>query len=278
MVNYDPDHLLELAQAFYTLSGIRMGILDTDASEFFAYPREKSLFCNIVRSHPSINSDCTKCDLVHMQKCKKMNYPITYTCHLGLTEVIAPVKEDDLIICYFMFGQIIIEEYKDQSYAAIYDKIKNEGFEDKDILNAIGSIRTVSGVKLKASVKVLETILSYIFSTKLVTLTKTKFLNRLNAYIDRHIADDIHVSDLSAYINISRTRLYELSKSYLDCGLSEYITNKKILYAKNLLKDTEIKISDLAEKVGFMDYNYFSKVFRKKTGVSPREYRSKLEL
>jgi AraC-like DNA-binding protein len=278
MINYDPDQLLELTKAFYTLSGMRVGILDTDASEFFAYPRERSIFCSIVRSHPHINKSCTNCDLEYMQKCKKMDFPIRYTCHLGLTEVIAPVKENDLIICYFMFGQIVIEEYKDQSRKTIYDKIKNEGFEDKEILNAIDSIQAVSSVKLKASVKVLETILSYIFSTKLVTLTKTKFLNRLNAYIDRHISDNVHVSDLSAYINISRTHLYELSKSYLDCGLSEYITNKKILYAQNLLANTEIKISDLSEKVGFSDYNYFSKVFRKKTGMSPREYRNKLKL
>jgi YesN/AraC family two-component response regulator len=79
-------------------------------------------------------------------------------------------------------------------------------------------------------------------------------------------------------MNISRTRLYELAKSYLDCGISEYITNKKILYVKNLLKNTELKIGDLAEKAGFTDYNYFSKVFRKKAGISPREYRNKLEL
>jgi len=200
-----------------------------------------------------------------------------YTCHSGLTEVIAPIKEDDIIICYFMFGQIIIDEFKEQSRNAIYDNIKKYGFDDNEILNAINNIQCVSSAKLKAAVKILDTILSYIFSTKLVTLTKIKFISRLNAYIDAHISESIHADDLVSHLNISRTHLYELSKSYIDCGLSDYIIQRKFLHAQDLLINSRIRIIDLAEKVGFTDYNYFSRVFKKKTGLSPREYRYKKE-
>jgi len=277
MINYDKENLYELAQAFHTLTGIRIGLLDPDAIEFFAYPPEKCLFCSIIRTNPQINKNCIRCDLEYMQKCKKMKSPIFYTCHLGLTEVIAPIKEDDIIICYFMFGQIIIDEFKEQSRSTIYDNIKNQGFDDNEIMNVINNIQCVSGAKLKATVKILDTILSYIFSTKLVTSTKIKFISRLNAYIDAHISETIHIDDLANHFNTSRTHLYELSKPYVDCGLSEYILQRKFLHAQDLLTNTKIRIIDLAEKVGFTDYNYFSRVFKKKTGLSPREYRYKKE-
>ena len=120
MIEYNEDLMKELADAFYTLSGIRMGLLDTDAHEFFAHPDERSIFCSIVRANPKINSNCIKCDLEYMQKCRKIKSSLVYTCHLGLTEVIVPIVDNDLVICYFMFGQIIIDELAEQSRKIIY--------------------------------------------------------------------------------------------------------------------------------------------------------------
>lgn len=47
--------------------------------------------------------------------------------------------------------------------------------------------------------------------------------------------------------------------------------------AEQLIRTTSMQISEIAANVGFFDYNYFSKVFHRKFGVSPREYRKRLE-
>ena len=278
MVNFNPELMSELADAFYTLSGMRMGLLDIDACEFFAYPAERSVFCSIVRANPKINRDCINCDLKNMQKCRKSKSALVYTCHLGLTEVMVPIIENDNIICYFMFGQVIIDEFREQSRNHIYSCVEKEGFEEKEINVAIENIQSVSSKKLHASVKILDTILSYIFSKKLVTHTKTRFINRINSYIDSHLGDPIHVSDLYRYFNISRTTLYELSRLYLNCGISDYITKRKFYHIQKMLEETNLKISDLVGRIGFSDYNYFSKVFKRKTGLSPREYRNQVKV
>ena len=273
MIYYDKKHLLEIIQAFYTLTGIRVGLLYTNTQEFFAYPDERSLFCTIVRADPEINKKCINCDLSHMEQCKKMNTSLVYTCHLGLTEVIAPLKENDTIICYFMFGQIIIDEFKEQSRLIIHNSIKEAGFDDMAIEKAIENINCVSSSKLKASIKVFEAIIMQIISTNLIKFTRMDFINHLNSFIDEHISEKIIVKDIYRYFQISRSSLYEYLKTYLDCGLSDYILNRKINYTKNLLINSKIKIGELSEKAGFSDYNYFSRVFRKKTGVSPRAFR-----
>lgn len=277
MIYYDKEHLSELIQAFYALSGIRVGLLYANTQEFFSYPEERCSFCSIVRASQEVNKKCMECDLLHMEKCKKVNAPVIYNCHLGLTEVIAPLKEDNVIICYFMFGQIVLEEFKEQSRLEIYNNIKDAGFNEDIINKAIDKIDCVSSYKLKASVKIFEILISQIFSTKLIKFSKMKFINHLNTFIDEHISEKILVKDIYDHLKIKRTSLYECSKNYLDCGLSEYILNRKIDHAKIILKDQAVKISTVSEKVGFSDYNYFTRVFRQKTGFSPRMYRKNID-
>ena len=53
----------------------------------------------------------------------------------------------------------------------------------------------------------------------------------------------------------------------------EYITKKRIDKAKQLLTNTDLPIMTVAEYTGYPDYSYFTRVFRKETGVTPRAYR-----
>jgi YesN/AraC family two-component response regulator len=274
MLFYDVAKLTELADSFSTLSGIRMGLLSREAVEFFSHPKEMGHFCSLIRNNPKIDQRCVACDFRAFKNCKKAMTPITYQCHMGLTEVIAPVKEEDVIICYFMFGQVIIEEDKNQTMEYIINMIKNEKLDDPKIWDAIKRIRCISKNRIDASIKILEAILAYIFSNKLITIKKVQFLDLLNSYIDSHISKNIHVEDLCKFYGFSRTRLYELSQSYIECGLSEYILHRKIVHAQKLLKETSANIIEISEQIGFSDYNYFSRVFRKKIGISPGKYRN----
>ena len=58
--------------------------------------------------------------------------------------------------------------------------------------------------------------------------------------------------------------------------LNQYITEYRILRAKQLLKDPEIKISTVSKLVGYSDGNYFAKLFKKVEGVSPSSYRGNM--
>ena len=73
--------------------------------------------------------------------------------------------------------------------------------------------------------------------------------------------------------DIGRTRLYEIFKSELKMGVSKYILRRRLHRAKRLLKTTDMSISEIAHSVGFSDYNYFSRVYKKNYGKSPRYYR-----
>lgn len=73
--------------------------------------------------------------------------------------------------------------------------------------------------------------------------------------------------------NISRTALYELSDEVYGVGIATHIRNARMENAKRLLQDTDLPIRTIAAECGIRDYNHFSKLFRRCTGFTPREYR-----
>ena len=276
MIFYDEKQLVDILEAFYLLSGIHIGLYYINGQNFYTYPtKELSSFCRMARSKPEINQKCIDCDLNHMKEIKKKDAPFIYTCHLGLTEVIAPLKENNVIISYFMFGQFLIDENKKQSRSLIFNNLKEYGMDvdDATLKNSIKKIYCLNSSKLKALVKIFEAIVSQIISTRVIDYSEIKFLNNLNLYIDAHISENIRVRDIYRHFNISRGALYMLSKKYIDCSINTYILRRKIEQAKNLLANANIKIKEISKNTGFSDYNYFARLFRKMTGISPRAYR-----
>ena len=63
----------------------------------------------------------------------------------------------------------------------------------------------------------------------------------------------------------------------MDIGIAEYIRKTRISAAKKMLAQNE-SVSAVARKSGFEDYNYFSKVFKRETGLSPSQYKKKLRI
>ena len=102
---------------------------------------------------------------------------------------------------------------------------------------------------------------------------KAAFIRETDRYIAAHLSENITVDAICAAFRIGRTKIYELSMDYLGCGLAEYIRKQRIEHAKRMLSETDMPITDIAFATGFADYNHFSRIFKKNTGISAREYR-----
>ena len=84
----------------------------------------------------------------------------------------------------------------------------------------------------------------------------------------------ITVEDTSEYLSIDRRYLYKLFKKYSGISPKQYLSNIKIARACDLLLNSDMSITDVAEKIGYTDSLQFSAFFKKQTGISPRKYRN----
>ena len=85
----------------------------------------------------------------------------------------------------------------------------------------------------------------------------------------------LSLQDIAQHFSVSPNHLSQLFKKTCDIGLNEYINHQKISRSKELLRDSNLKIYEIADQLGFESAFYFSKVFKKVTGMSPRDYQNR---
>ena len=103
-----------------------------------------------------------------------------------------------------------------------------------------------------------------------------KMIDNVVSDIREHYTEDISLTSLAAKYNISMGHLSKMIKEHLQVNFSDYIASLRIQRAKELLRDESISIQEIAEIVGYNDYFYFTKVFKKVEGISPSKYRKEL--
>ncbi len=108
------------------------------------------------------------------------------------------------------------------------------------------------------------------------TPSPDRMIDNVIQEIRAHYTEDIQLTNLAAKYNISTGRLSTMIKEELAMNFSEYVSQLRIQRAKELLADESMSIQEIAEIVGYNDYFYFTKVFKKIQGISPSKYRKSL--
>lgn len=100
-----------------------------------------------------------------------------------------------------------------------------------------------------------------------------KLISDIINYIKDNYKENITLYNLSEKFNINQSYLSQLFKNETGINFINYLTNYRISKARLLLLETDMYINDIAQEVGYDDYLYFRKVFKKVNNVTPTEYR-----
>ena len=108
---------------------------------------------------------------------------------------------------------------------------------------------------------------------KSVIQESDKIIYAISDYISKNYAQDITLKGLSKDFSISEGYLSRKFKEVSGLGISQYITYVRISHAEKFLKESNLSVTEIAEKCGFCGSTYFSSVFRKTKGISPLTFR-----
>ena len=277
-LNLNQTLLLELMQDFYILTGIRIVIFDSTYHEILAWPASHCPFCQLMHDHELTRAKCAESDAKSFQRCKQKSELEIYHCHAGLVEATAPLIDNDMIIGYIMFGQISDLSCEQESaemlkavLACYQPDVSGHDVPESD--DTIFRVTHKTSQQIRAAAKILEACTSYVLLKDMITLQRRNFITNLNTFLLEHLSEDLSIERLMNEFHVSRNKLYDSANEYLGIGIAEHIKALRMKEARRLLKETDLAVQEIADRVGFNDYNYFCRTFKKEVGMPAKQYR-----
>ena len=103
---------------------------------------------------------------------------------------------------------------------------------------------------------------------------KSELVEQVIEYLERHYTEELNLNDIANEFFIAPNYLYKKFKEKKDMTVMQYLENIRMNKAVELLKNTNISVTMVAGMTGYNDSNYFSRIFKKNYGISPREFRN----
>jgi two-component system response regulator YesN len=138
--------------------------------------------------------------------------------------------------------------------------------------------KIIKATSLKAVCAIMEQLLvGFIEDMQQYVLNNSKLLsNQAVSYIQQNYDKRISLKDVAESLNLSKHYLCSIFKKETGDNVSHYINTLRIEKAKMLLHKKDRKIKEIYEEVGYSNQQYFSKVFKKLTGMTVLEYKNKI--
>lgn len=115
-----------------------------------------------------------------------------------------------------------------------------------------------------------------VFTESMFNYTPTKnneIIKKAMSYISDNFASNITLDDVARHVHLNPDYFSTIFKQSCGSSFKEYLNMVRIEESKRLLANTDYSVVDIAVATGFMDQSYFSKVFKKYTGLTPKQYR-----
>lgn len=102
-------------------------------------------------------------------------------------------------------------------------------------------------------------------------------IEQIKAYLEQNYTRKLNLTEVSQHFYLSYSYLSLLFKRETGYNISEYLNQLRISHAKQLLADSATKVYEIGALVGIEDSHYFTRIFKKQTGLTPSQYREQLE-
>ncbi len=260
-----------LLRDLHTASGFRVSLHDTDFREIAACPESVSGFCELLQRNPKARLQCLFTDRDAFERVRHTGNIYLYKCRFGLWEAACPLYRSGILVGYLMIGQakdstLTVEE---EVFASACPYVAEEA----DLKQQVAALPRRSREEVTAFSHIMTLCAEYMASLVSAPVPAADLAEAVIRYINRNIGKNLSVAHLCGAFHCSKSTLMKLFRKNCGMTLGDYITDRRMAIARELLQYTEDPVGEIALKCGFSDPGYFSKVFSSRFGCSPTAYR-----
>ncbi len=232
--------------------------------------RHDNAFCKAIKSDPERFRLCARNDTEKLP-CEALEHggPFTGRCHAGVSEVVVPVfsLEEDCVEEMLMLGI-----FREAGTSCPYPELRAL-FEALPERRSEGILPMGS---LLASLGRLFREYRHTYGRRALTrkIADHRIAKTLE-YLNGHLKERLTVRTLAENVFLSESRFLHLFREHVGSSFSEYLMERRLDLAQNLLAQTDSPIGQVAEMCGFRTQSYFGAQFRKRFSLSPFTFRQR---
>ena len=255
-ITYDKKKLREIIDSICNLTGLSMCVMDTGFNTLYTREKKEDAFCHKIQKTPEGKEKCRCSDVKMLEECARTKAPVSHVCHAGLIDTVVPIIKNGIVVGFIIIGRV--RQTMECPNALFKNDYKKLTYLSKKQLSS------------------LVDLLSHILFENAVQIEYNDFISRATEYIEQNLDKKLSVDILCRELFVSKNYLYESFHSFYGCTVNEYITNRKIDAAKVMLCENGVTALLVAKSLGYDNYSYFCKLFKKKVGCSPTSQRSNI--
>ncbi len=252
----------DISIVFYSIDGkiIRRGL-----------NRPEALFCRLVQNRLFRKNHCLNMDEEMCRQCTHMRKMVSYRCHAGIEEAVAPLYIGSQLAGYAMIGQF---RTSGEIRPRILSLAKLKGIQD-ELETAFCQLPLFSREKADHILGLFSLMVDYIITKEIVTVRGEQTVGRILAFIEEHLHESVGIRDAAQAAGQSISTVSHQLKRITGKTFTQHLNEARIRRAEEYLRQSpESSVQEIALKAGFNDPFYFSRVYKKLRGFPP--IRSKL--
>lgn len=235
--------------------------------------RPNSQYCQLIQNKLYGIQSCLTTDQQKRNEARSKGKTIRFFCHAGLREALAPIYSDGDLLGYIGFGQF--RQYRDIPKKVLDDWIQK--YKDPtELVKAYEKLPHYSKEKEEDILELFSSLVHHIVSQHMVIAKGDFLLHKIVSYIHSHIDSVISLSEVSSYVGRSQSTISHVFKKKLNMSFKQAVLNIKFDKAEEYFQTSpHLKVSEVAEKIGYEDPLYFSRIYKKYRKISPSQFHKK---
>ena len=236
-------------------------------------------YCKMLRSCEKGRNACLQCDIFNASRAANEKKAICYSCYAGLHEIVVPVfdEKENYIGC-MTSGQFHLSGTPIFSRKHIFELAEQYGLDGRKLYKAYRLSNSLSPVQVEGVQAYLKIIGKQLTSIREHLI----FMDKINApdkiamvkkYLDENFASQITIEQAAKKFSISSSNLAHKFKETVNVSFQRYINFRRLMRAREMLRETKLSVSEIAYSCGFGSVSQFNRIFRSEAGCTPSQYR-----
>lgn len=269
IVKYNIELLNRIIKDIFDLTGIAVSVLDINYKVLAKCIHEQD-YCSVLHKTKIESIRCHECDSIILEKCAISKKLEKHICFTGLYDAAMPIIKNDNIVGYAIMGRVRSTNSPVSPNLPPCIEAKTA----KKLAKLYSELPFITESKLAA----LYDLLLFVVFDNAIQIVYDSIVTEIVDFIDLNFCENLSIKYLCSKFHISKNHLYKTFNNNLGCTVNMYITECRLNYAKTLLSNSGESIYQIAQNVGIANYAYFCKLFKKRNGVTPTEYRKNITI